>query len=79
MSIKQNVGSHRRITHDKFHRSKIQFLIFFFLIISEILHDSYKPWEIFVNAEEPALASIMTHDHAKDLCASDRPLKIQCF
>ena len=28
-------------------------------------------------ADEPALASIMTHDHAKDLCASERgPLRI---
>ena len=27
--------------------------------------------------DEPALASIMTHDHAKDLCASEHgPLKI---
>ena len=27
-------------------------------------------------ADEPTLASIMTHDHAKDLCASDRgPLR----
>ena len=38
MNIKQNVMSHTRITHDKFRTYKILFL---FLIILEILHDSW--------------------------------------
>ena len=46
MNIKQNVMSHTRITHDKFRISKIQndrqaAILIVFLIISEILHDSW--------------------------------------
>ena len=46
MNIKQNVMSHTRITHDKFCSYKIQndrqsAISIFFLIISEILHDSW--------------------------------------
>ena len=49
MNIKQNVMSHTRITHDKFHTKNpkwltvghLFFYIFFiFFTISEILHDS---------------------------------------
>ena len=48
MNIKQNVMSHTKITHDKFHTKKSKmaasrpFLFYFiFLTISEILHDSW--------------------------------------
>ena len=35
------------------------------------------PSEAWLPVDEPALASIMTHDHAKDLCASELgPLRI---
>ena len=42
---------------------------------------SFLKFEIITNVvvpvDEPALASIMTHDHAKDLCASELgPLRI---
>ena len=43
MNIEQNVMSHTRITHDKFHtkKSKMAAIRPFFFTISEILHDSW--------------------------------------
>ena len=45
------------------------------LLKSHLFHPSHSAARLLV--DEPALASIMTHDHAKDLCASELgPLRI---
>ena len=41
------------------------------LLKSHLFDLAFPPSAAQLSVDEPALASIMTHDHAKDLCASE--------
>ena len=41
------------------------------LLKSHLFDLAFPPYPLSSHVDEPALASIMTHDHAKDVCASE--------